>query len=90
VPCQGIQPVVSTASPTRAPIERKNGVGQTDAEALCRETGIAEERAADGVTVPRRVFDVGEQDATQARFFTADHGGSAREVAGTTGALLAH
>ncbi|MCU0250713.1 MAG: hypothetical protein MUE61_10910 [Vicinamibacterales bacterium] len=45
--------------------------------------------AADGVTVTRRAFGLGEQINGQARHFTTDHLGSAREVTDTAGALLA-
>jgi RHS repeat-associated protein len=53
------------------------------------ETAICEERAADGVTVTRRAFGLGEQVNGTARFFTTDHLGSVREVTDATGTLLA-
>lgn len=42
-------------------IERDNGVTTADTRVLWCETAICEERAADGVTVTRRAFGLGEQ-----------------------------
>jgi RHS repeat-associated protein len=70
-------------------VEKDNGVTTADARVLWCETAICEERAADGVTVTRRAFGLGEQISGQARFFTADHLGSVREVTDTAGTLLA-
>lgn len=70
-------------------IEKDNGVTTADTRVLWCETAICEERAADGVTVTRRAFGLGEQIGGQARFFTTDHLGSVREVTDTAGTLLA-
>jgi RHS repeat-associated protein len=70
-------------------IEQENGVTTADTRVLWCETAICDERAADGVTVTRRAFGLGEQIAGEGRFFTADHLGSVREVADSTGTLLA-
>ena len=70
-------------------IEKENGVTTADTRVLWCETAICEERAADGVTVTRRAFGLGEQINGQARFFTVDHLGSVREVTDTAGTLLA-
>ena len=61
-------------------VEKENGVTTTDTRVLWCETAICEERAADGVTVTRRAFGLGEQVAGTARFFATDHLGSVREV----------
>lgn len=50
---------------------------------------ICEERAADGVTVTRRVFAVGEQVGGSARFFAADHLGSVTDVTDASAGSLA-
>lgn len=70
-------------------VEKDNGVTTADTRVLWCETAICEERAADGVTVTRRAFGLGEQINGQARFFTVDHLGSVREVTDTAGTLLA-
>jgi RHS repeat-associated protein len=69
--------------------EKENGVTQSDTRVLWCETAVCEERAADGLTVMRRAFGLGEQVNGQARLFTTDHLGSVREVADSTGVLLA-
>jgi RHS repeat-associated protein len=53
------------------------------------ETGICEERGADGTTVTRRAFTLGEQAAGVARFFAADHLGSVGEVTNGSSTVLA-
>jgi RHS repeat-associated protein len=70
-------------------VEKDNGVTTADTRVLWCETAICEERAADGVTVTRRAFGIGEQVNGQARFFATDHLGSVREVTDTAGTLLA-
>jgi RHS repeat-associated protein len=70
-------------------VEKDNGITTADTRVLWCETAICEERAADGTTVTRRAFGLGEQVAGQAHFFTTDHLGSVREVTDTAGALLA-
>lgn len=70
-------------------VEKDNGVTTADTRVLWCETAICEERAADGVTVTRRAFGLGEQISGQARYFTTDHLGSVREVTDTAGTLLA-
>jgi len=69
--------------------EKENGVTTADTRVLWCETVICEERAADGVTVTRRPFGLGEQITGAAHYFTTDHLGSVREVADTAGMLLA-
>jgi RHS repeat-associated protein len=69
-------------------IEKENGVTQSDARVLWCETEICEERAADGITIARRRFSLGEQTNGQARLFTSDHIGSVREVNDNVGTLL--
>ncbi len=70
-------------------VEKDNGVTTADTWVLWCETAICEERAADGVTVTRRAFGLGEQVNGAARYFTTDHLGSVREVTATGGAPLA-
>ncbi|MCL4293995.1 MAG: RHS repeat-associated core domain-containing protein [Acidimicrobiia bacterium] len=70
-------------------VEKDNGVTTGDTRVLWCETAICEERAADGVTVTRRAFGLGEQVNGSARYFTTDHLGSVREVTDTAGMLLA-
>jgi RHS repeat-associated protein len=71
-------------------IEKESGVVQSDTRVLWCETAICEERGADGITVVRRVFGLGEQVSGQGRSFTTDHLGSVRAVTDTLGVLLAH
>jgi RHS repeat-associated protein len=70
-------------------VEKDDGATTADTRVLWCETAICEERAADGVTVTRRAFGLGEQINGQARFFTTDHLGSVREVTDSAGTLLA-
>ena len=70
-------------------VEKDNGITTADTRVLWCETAICEERAADGTTVTRRAFGVGEQINGTARYFTTDHLGSVREVTDTAGTLLA-
>lgn len=70
-------------------IEQDNGVTTADTRVLWCETAICEERAADGVTVTRRLYAQGEQAAGTARFFARDHLGSVVEVADGTATVLA-
>ncbi len=70
-------------------VEKDSGATTADTWVLWCETAICEERAADGVTVTRRAFGLGEQVNGQARFFTTDHLGSVREDTDSTGTLLA-
>jgi RHS repeat-associated protein len=70
-------------------IEKENSVVQSETKAIWCETGICEERAADGTTVTRRAFALGEQAAGVARFFAADHLGSAGEVTNGSSSVLA-
>ena len=70
-------------------IEKENSVVQSDTKVVWCETEICEERSADGVSVTRRAFALGEQVTGTARFFTTDHLGSVGEVTDTTSALLA-
>ena len=69
--------------------EKENGVTTADSRVLWCETAICEERAADGATVTRRAFGLGEQINGAAHYFTTDHLGSVREVTDATGTLLA-
>ena len=70
-------------------VEKDNGVTTADTRVLWCETAICEERAADGVTVTRRLYAQGEQAAGTARFFARDHLGSVVEVADGTATVLA-
>jgi RHS repeat-associated protein len=78
-------------------IEKENGATTSDTRVLWCETAICGERAADGTSVRRRAFGLGEpfgyaqgeQVAGQARFFTTDHLGSVREVTDPASTLLA-
>jgi len=70
-------------------IEKESGAVQSDTRFIWCESQICEERAADGVTVIRRVFAQGEQVNGAAHFFSTDHLGSVREVTDASGSLLA-
>jgi RHS repeat-associated protein len=70
-------------------VEKDGAVVQSDTKVIWCETGICEERAADGTTVTRRAFALGEQAAGVARFFAADHLGSVGEVTNGSGTVLA-
>jgi RHS repeat-associated protein len=70
-------------------IEKENGVSQADTRVLWCETAICEERAADGASVTRRVFDRGEIVSGEAHISTTDHLGSVRELTDSTGTLQA-
>jgi RHS repeat-associated protein len=70
-------------------IEKENGVTQADTKVVWCESEICEERAADGTTVTRRAFSLGEQVAGAARFFAPDHLGSVEAVTDGTSAVLA-
>jgi RHS repeat-associated protein len=70
-------------------VEKENGVTQSDTLLVWCETAICEERAADGVTVTRRLFMMGEQVSGTAQLFTVDALGSVIEVTDSSGALLA-
>jgi RHS repeat-associated protein len=70
-------------------VEKDGGVNQSDTPVLWCDKEICEERAADGVTVTRRSFALGEQVTGTARFFTADHLGSIGEVTDSANTLLA-
>lgn len=70
-------------------VEKENSVVQSDTKVLWCDEQICEERAADGLTVTRRVVALGEQVAGAAHYFTADHLGSVGEVADDSSAVLA-
>ena len=70
-------------------VENENDVVQSDTRVLWCDTVICDERAADGISVTRRVVDRGEQVAGSARFFAPDHLGSIEEVTDSTSTLLA-
>jgi RHS repeat-associated protein len=70
-------------------VERENGVTQTDTRVLWCETAICEERAADGETVTRRAFGLGEQISGAAHYISMDHLGSVPEVTDSSVTLLA-
>ncbi len=53
------------------------------------EDEVCEERAADGVTVTRRPWGLGEQDAGVPRFFGMDHLGSVGDVTNNASVLAA-
>ena len=69
-------------------VEKENGVVQSDTKVIWCQTAICEERAADGVTVTRRLFTDGEQGGGAARFFAGDHLASVTDVTDTSGASL--
>lgn len=69
-------------------VEKENSVVQSDTKVIWCEDEICEERAADGVTVTRRPFTMGEHVAGVARFFGVDHLGSVGDVTDTTSALV--
>lgn len=69
-------------------MEKESGVTQSDTKVVWCENEICEERA-DGTTVTRRAFSLGEQVAGATRFFAANHLGSVEEVTDNTSALLA-
>jgi RHS repeat-associated protein len=70
-------------------VEKENGVVQSDTKALwCNNGAICEERAADGVSVTRRIFADGEQIAGSTRFFAADHLGNVTDVSDGSAAVL--
>ena len=54
-------------------VEKENGVSQSDRRIVWCEPGICEERSADGATVLKRLFELGEQNAGVPRFVAADH-----------------
>lgn len=70
-------------------IEKENGLTQSDIQVVWCEKEICEERAADGVTVMRRPFGLGEQVAGATRFFASDHLGSVTDVTETSSGLVA-
>jgi RHS repeat-associated protein len=70
-------------------VEKDGGVVQSDTKVVWCETGICEERAADGTTIARRAFTLGEQTAGGARFFAPDHLGSIGEVTNGSSTVLA-
>jgi RHS repeat-associated protein len=70
-------------------VEKENGLVQSDTKVIWCETGVCEERAADGTTMTRRAFKEGEQVGGSAHFFAGDHLGSVTEVTDGTGAVLA-
>jgi RHS repeat-associated protein len=69
-------------------IEKENGVTQSDNKVVWCDQEICEERAADGTTVTRRVFERPEQAAGVARFWVEDHLGSVEGVTDGTSAVL--
>jgi RHS repeat-associated protein len=69
-------------------VEKDNGVVQSDTKVIWCDEQICEERGADGTTVMRQAFGLGEQVAGSARLFAADHLGSVAEVADASATLL--
>jgi RHS repeat-associated protein len=70
-----------------------NGVLQTNVRYLYGDTGVLQERSADGGTVLKTYTALGEIDSSTTpptpRYFTRDHLGSVREVVAQNGTLLA-
>ena len=70
-----------------------NGVFQTDIRFIYADTGVLQERSADGGTVIKTFASQGESDYTTtpptSRYYTRDHLGSVREVLAEDGTLLA-
>jgi RHS repeat-associated protein len=65
------------------------GVVQSDKRMVwCGET-ICEERAGNGTTVTRRMFEYGEQVTGTSHFYAADHLGSVRDITDGAGVVLA-
>jgi RHS repeat-associated protein len=70
-------------------VEKENSVVQSDTKVIWCRSEICEERAADGTTVTRRAFALGEQVTGSARFFASDHLSSVGEVTDSASTLLA-
>lgn len=70
-------------------VEKESSVVQSDTKVIWCRSEICEERAADGTTVTRRAFGVGEQVTGAARFFASDHLSSVGEVTDSTSTVLA-
>lgn len=70
-------------------IQKENGVTQADTILVWCDNEICEERAADGATVTRRSFSLGEQVAGLARFFLRDHLGSVVAITDNSAGTLA-
>ncbi len=68
-------------------VEKNNSVVQSDTKAIWCQTETCEERAADGVSVTRRLFTDGERVGSVARFFAGDHLGSVTDVTDLSGGL---
>jgi RHS repeat-associated protein len=70
-------------------MEKDGGVPQSESKVIWCDKEICEERAADGVSVTRRAFRLGEQAIGVARFFALDHLRSVEEVTDNSSTLLA-
>jgi RHS repeat-associated protein len=70
-------------------VEKESSVLQSDTKIIWCLTVICEERAADGLTVARRPFSLGEQVTGTAHFFTKDHLSSIGEVTDSASTLIA-
>lgn len=70
-------------------VELESSVIQSEATFVWCQTAVCEERAANGVTVTRQYFALGEMAAGSERFYVSDRLGSVTEVTDDTGALLA-
>jgi RHS repeat-associated protein len=68
-------------------VEKENSVVQSDTKVIWCRSEICEERAADGTTITRRPFRLGEQANAAVRFFAANHLSSVGEITDTTGTL---
>jgi len=69
-------------------VTRDSGIVKSDTKTIWCETGICEERAADGETTIRRVFALGDQADSVARFHATDHLGTVGEVTNGASTLL--
>ena len=73
--------------------ERLNGEVLSDSKTIYGETGVLQERSADGGTVLKTYAPHGEMDSTNGtavpRYYTRDHLGSVWEVVASDGSVLA-
>ena len=73
--------------------ERLNDVVLSDSKMIYGETGVLQERSADGGTVLKTYAPLGEMDSTNGtavpRYYTRDHLGSVPEVTASDGSLSA-
>lgn len=68
-------------------VEKENMAVQSDTTVIWCQTVVCEERAADGVSVTRRLFTDGERVGGVLRFFAGDHLGSVTDVTDVSSVL---